>query len=131
MNRRGFLGALGGAAAAAAAWLAWDNRVGIRRVVAHVPMERRIHDALPGLDLDPGGVRAFVAAHEALHGRERRGGWTDPEIPLTYLASTDYFRPGADADGTVRFVAYYDPYASPCWNPCASRWTPEGAAATG
>lgn len=120
VSRRAFLAGAAALAAAAASWLAWDNRVGIRNLVGYVPMERRIHEAFPALDLDPEGVRAFVRDYEAWRGPEGRTSWIDPSIPLTYLLSTDHFASGARAGVPVRYVRLYDPYVSPCWNPCAT-----------
>ena len=125
VSRRAFLVTAAGLAAAAG-WLAWDNRNGIRTLIGYVPMERRIHEAFAGLELDADGVRAFVRAHEAWRGPERRTSWIDPSIPLLYLLSTDYFVSGARPDVPVRYVRLYDPYVSPCWNPCATLRTSSG-----
>ena len=120
VSRRGFLAGAAGLAAAAAGWLAWDNRVGIRRLLGYVPMERRIHEAFPALELDPEGVRAFVRDYEAWRGEESRTSWIDPSIPLLYLLSTDHFASDSRAGVPIRYVRLYDPYVSPCWNPCAT-----------
>ena len=36
---------------------------------------------------------------------------------MNYLSSTDFFINDADESRPVRFVALYDPYVSPCYNP--------------
>jgi hypothetical protein len=35
-----------------------------------------------------------------------------------FLLSTDFFLNDADESRPVRFVLFFDPYISPCWNPC-------------
>lgn len=54
--------------------------------------------------------------------RLRGGDMTWQQAELTsmghrFLLSTDFFLNGADENRPVRFVAYYDPYITPCWNP--------------
>ncbi len=34
-----------------------------------------------------------------------------------FILSTDFIQNGTDPSKTVRWVAYYDPYSSPCYNP--------------
>lgn len=42
----------------------------------------------------------------------------EPTFAQRFLMSTDWF-PDADATRPLRYVALYDPYVSPCWNPLA------------
>ena len=35
--------------------------------------------------------------------------------------STDFFQNGQDQARALAFVAYYDPYLTPCYNPLVSR----------
>ena len=35
----------------------------------------------------------------------------------TFLLSTNFFQSGQPAAGPIRFVAFYHPYVSPCYNP--------------
>lgn len=43
----------------------------------------------------------------------------DDVAPLenTFLLSTNFFQSGQPAAGPIRFVAFYHPYVSPCYNP--------------
>jgi hypothetical protein len=54
---------------------------------------------------------------------ERRGrGLPDPaalpsDLALRFLLSTDFFQGGADPARPLRYAAFYDPWATPCYNP--------------
>lgn len=89
---------------------------------ARPALEGRIRSHFDYLDLDPAGVSAFAREYETQ--REKIGFLSppDPEVFQRYLLSTDFFQHGADESRTLRYVAFYDPYVSPCWNPCV-RWT--------
>ncbi len=53
---------------------------------------------------------------------EHQGPWspgTSPRPFTRFLASTDFFQQGADENRPLRYVAYYDPYVSTCYNPFA------------
>lgn len=59
-------------------------------------------------------ARLYVARYGVPDlGRER----TRAQIHLQFLSSTDFFQHGADQKRAVRFVALYDPYVTPCYNP--------------
>jgi hypothetical protein len=45
----------------------------------------------------------------------------DDNIVSRYLLSTDFFQNGADETRAVRYVAFYDPYVTPCRNPFVSQ----------
>ena len=49
-----------------------------------------------------------------------QGPWfpaTSPRPYTRFLASTDFFQNGADEHRPLRYVRYYDPYVSSCYNP--------------
>ena len=49
-----------------------------------------------------------------------QGAWnptTSPRPFTRFLASTDFFQNGADESRPLRYVTYYDPYVSNCYNP--------------
>ena len=48
-----------------------------------------------------------------------RRGETLDAIGSRFLLSTDFFRHGGDESRALRYVAYFDPYRSPCANPLA------------
>lgn len=127
MTRRSFV-ALGVAALTALpAWAVHEKWNGIRKIwewygSAHLPLSGRIARHFHYLDLDPAGVETFVEHFEQHHAPI---GTFSPQAEWVfeqYLMSTDFFQNGADESRTVRFVAFYDPYLSPCWNPCV-RWS--------
>jgi hypothetical protein len=41
------------------------------------------------------------------------------QVAGMFLLSTDFFLNGADESRPVRYVRFYNPYKSPCWNPLA------------
>ena len=118
LTRRVFLTSLLGAAAltiGAGAWR-WDF---IRREW----IARKLTAHFDYLDLDPAGVRRFVDTFEQYRYPIRRNPLKlllaplPDEIYMNYLSSTDFFINDADESRPVRFVALYDPYVSPCYNP--------------
>jgi hypothetical protein len=118
LTRRVFLTSLLGAVAltiGAGAWR-WDS---IRREW----IARKLTAHFDYLDLDPAGVRRFVDTFEQNKYLIRRNplkllfGPLPDEIYMNYLSSTDFFANGADESRPVRFIALYDPYVSPCYNP--------------
>jgi len=67
------------------------------------------------LSIESGSIDAFAADFE-----RHRGAWNSrrQNLPnLRFLASTDFFQHAADEERTIRYVTYYDPYISPCYNP--------------
>ena len=58
---------------------------------------------------------SFVQDFEAVNGPWRPTSDTSPS--MLFLASTDFFQTGADESRPLRYVAYFDPYRSPCYNP--------------
>lgn len=122
LTRRVFVTSLLGAAAltaGAGAWH-WDS---LRREW----IVRKLNAHFDYLDIDPAGVRRFVDTFEQYRYPIRRNplkllfGPLPDEIHMNYLSSTDFFINDADESRPVRFVALYDPYVSPCFNPFRRR----------
>lgn len=118
-SRRAFLLGTSGLIALASSGMAaldWERLR--RRWIA-----RKLERHFPYLDLDADGVRRFVELYESHRGIIEKNPWKMLSRPLPddvctrYLASTDFFLHGADEARNVRFVAFYDPYVSPCYNP--------------
>ena len=122
VTRRVFVTSLLGAAAltAGAGVWHWDSLRRewiVRKLTAHFDY----------LDIDPAGARRFVEVFEKYRYPIRRNplkllfGPLPDEIYTNYLSSTDFFINDADQSRRVRFVALYDPYVSPCYNPFRRR----------
>lgn len=136
VSRRAFvrvaLPAVGAAAAAVAGLTAWSNwvqdrvtwyaleartYVHRRRLMRLAPAER-IRRHFDYLRLDAGGVERFVSDYRKRFGRRRLDAPDRlDEMFDVFLLSTDFFPRGADERNEVRYVALYDPYTRPCWNP--------------
>jgi hypothetical protein len=88
---------------------------------AFLSPEQRIRRQFHYLQLDAAGVTAFVKDYE--RHREPLSRWEHPSDDFfdVYLLSTDFFLNDASESIPVRYVLFYDPYISPCWNPCVSR----------
>jgi len=133
MTRRMFLRVVASCAATVAAgWLLWRDSFtsflgrGTARLVALVlSPEQRLRAHFSYLDLDPEGVRQFIADYSRYRQPLGRRTRVPPDFYTQYLLSTDFFRNRADESRRVRYVAFSDPYVSPCRNPLAR---PAGAA---
>ena len=125
--KRGAAGLLALGAAGSGATGAWALRTygvdGTRERLGQIPerirtatlsVEQRVRSHFDYLILPEDDLRAYADAH-----REQfdPGDWDDM-FYQRFLLSTDFF-PDADESRPVRFVRYYDPYVSPCWNPLA------------
>jgi hypothetical protein len=79
------------------------------------PLALALGEHFAYLRIDDEVIDAFVSDFEAAYGRwQPRGGGG----PFTrFLASTDFFQNGADESRELRYVRFFDPYASPCYNP--------------
>jgi hypothetical protein len=79
-------------------------------VLAQLIVER-----LDMLEVHEGAVSRWVNRYEQHHGpwKGKKVGRKDLQ---NFLLSTDFF-PEADESKPLRFVAYYDPYISVCYNP--------------
>ncbi len=79
-------------------------------------LEAEISAHFDYLKLGDDTVATFVAAH--LSAMERKPpSYETNALPEQFLLSTDFFRHGADMSRQVLFVAYFDPYWSPCYDP--------------
>lgn len=148
VSRRAFvrvaLPAVGAAAAAVTGLAAWSNwvqdrvtwfgleareYVHTRRLMRLAPAER-IRRHFGYLRLDAADVDRFVADYRTRFGRRRLAAPDRLDEMLdVFLLSTDFFPRGADERNAVRYVALYDPYARPCWNPFPNTTPPSGAGA--
>jgi hypothetical protein len=107
----------------AAGWLIWRESLtwifsrGSERIVAlALTPEQRLYAHFRYLQLDPEGVRQYLADY-ALHQQPLSRYSRLPEDFFTqYLLSTDFFRWGADESRQLHYVAFADPYVSPCGN---------------
>jgi hypothetical protein len=123
IGRRGLLGALAAGLALAAAalpgglaplrWLA--RRIGGRGARAELRALLLAH--FPYLRIDAEVADAWLRDLE-----RRGGGLPDPaalpsDLALRFLLSTDFFQGGADPARPLRYAAFYDPWATPCYNP--------------
>lgn len=127
IRKRTFLALLGIGGALASVGVAF--RVGDGTTASAVA--RLIREELHFLDLDEQGVRDFAEAFaEGATSRYRltlRGfAWLGvdsqrsgrvADVVRTYLLSTDFFNNQMDEGRTVRYVAFYNPYKTPCVNP--------------
>lgn len=118
VTRRVFVTSLLGAAALTAGATAWRWNSLRREWIV-----RKLSAHFDYLNIEPAGVRRFVDTFEQYRYPIRRNplkllfGSLPDEIYMNYLSSTDFFMNGADESRPVRFVALYDPYVSPCFNP--------------
>jgi hypothetical protein len=123
-------GLLAATGAAAFDWLGlrtyatWQWR-GLRNYAAgyryaFLPPEEAIKRHFSDLTIDEAGLRRFLKDFEKHVGPVKL---TSPGahrvLYSQFLLSSDYYRNGADPKRTVNYVAYFDPYVSPCWNPFA------------
>ena len=82
-----------------------------------VSVEDRIRSHFDYLKIDEDGLTAYAARHRELFG-EGSDVQRDPMFYERFLLSTDFFQNGADESRFIRYASFYDPYVSPCWNPC-------------
>ena len=78
----------------------------------------RIRRHFDYLTIDEDGLRRFVVDYERRYGKVTPRATAANRVMYTkFLMSTDFFRNGADEGKLVRYVAFYDPYVSPCYVP--------------
>ncbi len=85
----------------------------------HPLLTRALRAHFRYLEFDDAVIEAF-----AKDLTRHQGPWhprTSPPPFTRFLASTDFFQNGADETRALTYVRYYDPYASPCYNPFAPR----------
>jgi hypothetical protein len=112
VTRRGLLLAL--IAMLAAGIFRWVREVRGRSRTA--TLEGRLRAHLDYLPLDDEVVAAFARDYRSDAARAARREAIEP-IASRFLLSTDFFQTGADESRPPRYVTYYDPYRSPCYNP--------------
>jgi hypothetical protein len=119
MKRRGLLMGLAGGAGLLVAGVAFLSRwTGSWGSEPHSPLASELRSQFSYLQLEPDVIDSFVRDFEAAHGP-----WlptSDASPFMRFLASTDFFQTGADESRPPRYVAFYDPYRSPCYNPFAT-----------
>ncbi len=123
VKRRGFLAVIAVAVVAAAVAL-W--RLGGQRRRPEQPAAKSSTDRLAALvtenfdylTIEDGSALAFARAFEKQYGPYRDDLPADA-VYGKFLLSTNFPQNGFDQAKPVRFLALYDPYASPCWNPLA------------
>jgi hypothetical protein len=81
--------------------------------------EARLRAHFEYLNLDGEGVRAFFTDYERYRSNFRHRSPLLPDVYTTYLMSTDFFQRGGDESRLVRYVLFYDPELTPCYNPLA------------
>ena len=69
------------------------------------------------LDIDDETLRRFANDFELQREPLAPGTELSGSDHTRFLMSTDFFQNGADESRPLRYVAYYDPYVSPCYNP--------------
>ena len=83
-------------------------------------LTRALRENFAYLQIPDGVIDRFVRDYEAERGagaaRQAPG---SGEVYGLFLLSTDFFQEGADVGRPLRYVAYYSPYRSPCYNPLA------------
>lgn len=79
----------------------------------------KIRDHFDYLTIDPAGVNAFVRDMRLHRGWAATYLAWPPDAYTTYLLSTDFFRREAGSVDPIHYVGFYDPYVTPCNNPCA------------
>jgi hypothetical protein len=79
------------------------------------PLARELAAEFAYLDIAPATFERFSRDFERAYGRWRPGQENRPGA--RFLASTDFFQNGADESRRLRYVRFYDPYLSPCYNP--------------
>ena len=105
-------------------YLEWQWRGARNHATAYryvfLPAADRIKRHFSDLTIDEAGLRRFVRDYEKHVGRIKWYSVTSNRVLFSkFLLSSDYYRNGADPKRPVKYVMFYDPYVSPCWNPFA------------
>lgn len=90
----------------------------IRSEKVDLPLRHAIREHFAYLSIDDQVIDAFskdLGRHQGRWNPE-----TSPRPYTRFLASTDFFQNGADEARPLRYVAFYDPYVSSCYNPFGS-----------
>ena len=78
-----------------------------------------IQEKLNYLELDRTALTQYQIEIEKIFGRipELRKNETAETFASHFLLCTNFFIDGEDTSKKIRFVTFYDPYISPCFNP--------------
>ena len=112
LSRRKFVAAIG--VFAVVGGLAAGGWFFLRREILYWQLRKKLNY----LNLDRDVLRQFAEDH-AKYGDLVV--YTQIPVHMRFLLSTDFFRYGADETRSLEYLAYYDPYISPCYNPTIRR----------
>lgn len=116
MTRRALLRALAGLAAFCWAGAARDGATAASDPVAGIAADLRGH--FEYLRFESGVIERYARLYVENYGApDLTQPVTRAQIHSQFLLSTDFFQNGADEGRTAQFVALYDPYVTPCYNP--------------
>ena len=87
---------------------------GSRLVNGVYPPSRRIRRHFAYLQFEPGTIDRFVTDFERVVGIVPVG---TTDVYMRFLLSTDFFQHGADQTRILRYHLFYEPSATPCYNP--------------
>jgi hypothetical protein len=122
VSRRRFLQGLIAAVAAGSgiAWLIGRDALQLtteRMIDLAWNPSRRLRSHFSYLDLDPAGVEMYVADYERhIRRLSRLRAWPD-DVYTRFLLSTDFFQNKGDEARRIRYVSFYHPYVTYCYNP--------------
>jgi hypothetical protein len=100
----------------------WQWRFGGNPLTAYryafMPADQRIRAHFADLTIDEAGLQRFVRDFEKHVGPVRLYSVTSNGLLFSkFLLSSDHYHNGADPMKPVHYVAFYDPYVSPCYDP--------------
>ena len=118
-TRRRFLQLAAAVAALAAAGFAVLR---VRLARSDRALARKIRSALPDLDIEDDVLTAFAKDHRRFGDRPDYAAIGHRvELHGAFLLSTNFYENGERTDRKLAYVRYYDPWASPCYNPLLRR----------
>ena len=117
--------ATGAAATGITAGVAWynDDRsstvldLDLDDEVRWAAFKEHLRHRLPYLQLPETTIDAFIADHVANGKRVPKRSGALSDLRKTFMLSTDFFLKDGDESRPLAYVAYFDPYITPCWNP--------------
>jgi hypothetical protein len=84
-------------------------------------IEAHLAEHFSYLNVDKELLAHFARAYESQYGQiNPRGPIAAALLHTRFLLSTDFFQNGSDEKKPLKFVALYDPYVTPCYNPLSS-----------
>jgi hypothetical protein len=81
--------------------------------------EARLRAHFDYLNIDLAGVSQFFSEYERTRPNFSRRSPLPQDVYTRFLLSTDFFQRGAQESRLVRYVLFYDPGLTPCYNPLA------------